>query len=358
MIYQPNELLSTPTPSSTNHTAYYSSPYSNYVLTNYDTPTSNNSYSPNTYSPVPNSSPAGLLSTPSQNAQTYAAYMTPTTTNTNSPASVSNTSSTHHHHQDYATPLHYTNLIAYSSPYPLMQIPAPQQHSPIQTTYLIDANNSSNYENYNNNNNNMNKENQKPNRGNRNGNKKYKNYNNNNNSKVSSKRINYHSNNNQNENCGDYIEQQQQQQQPQMQEQQQVYYHTEYIDSSPQPPQGYYYEQQIANESYIPCNDITNYSASPVPPAQNGQQQQQYNDYYQIDNNNCCEYQHDQMTQAQMMIDSAEEEKLACKICRGKKKCFCYFIKVGYHKFPSYVDFAEYQFRQWKSNMQKPNRRV
>lgn len=282
--------------------------------------------------------------------------MTPPTTNSNSPASVSNTSSTHHH-QDYATPLHYTNLIAYSSPYPLMQIPAPQQHSPIQTTYLIDSNNSNNYENYNNNNmNNMNKENQKPNRGNRNGNKKYKNYNNNNN-KISSKRINYHSNNNQNENCGDYIEQQQQQQQPQMQEQHQVYYHTEYIESSPQPPQGYYYEQQIANESYIPCNDISNYSTSPVPPVQNGQQHQ-YNDYYQMDNNNnCCEYQHD-LTPAQMMIDSAEEEKLACKICRGKKKCFCYFIKVGYHKFPSYVDFAEYQFRQWKSNMQKPNRRV
>ena len=340
--------------------ASYYSPYAKMVFTNYETP------SPNTYSPVPNSSPAALLATP--NSAAYAAYMTPISSN--SPASVANA--------EYVTPMQYSNFVTCSSPYPLIQVPA-AQHSPMPTTtYLIDANtplsmnnksydlnnnsqSSYNHNNNNNNNNNCNKENQRPNRGYKNNNKKYSKYNSNH--KSTPKRVNYQYAQNENCDCIEtQLQQPQQQQQPQAQQElQQVYF----LNNN---SQNYYYEATPiatssqssppgSNDSYIPtgmpCNDITNYLAASQLPALNvsyGMAPPSQNDYYQhIDNTT------DDSQDSITANDSTEDAKLACIICRGRKKCFCYFIKVGYHKFPSYVDYAEYHFKQWKT-MQKPRR--
>lgn len=48
-----------------------------------------------------------------------------------------------------------------------------------------------------------------------------------------------------------------------------------------------------------------------------------------------------------------ENEQLACYVCRGRRMCFCYFLKVRYYKFPSFLDLVDHQYKKWRSNMIK-----
>ena len=45
------------------------------------------------------------------------------------------------------------------------------------------------------------------------------------------------------------------------------------------------------------------------------------------------------------------DEQLACQICRGRRMCFCYFLKVRYYKFPSFFDLVDHQYKKWRSTM-------
>ena len=54
--------------------------------------------------------------------------------------------------------------------------------------------------------------------------------------------------------------------------------------------------------------------------------------------------------------DDEEKEQLACYICRGRRMCFCYFLKVRYYKFPSFLDLIDHQYKKWKSSVQKAKR--
>lgn len=51
--------------------------------------------------------------------------------------------------------------------------------------------------------------------------------------------------------------------------------------------------------------------------------------------------------------EEADKEQLACYVCRGRRMCFCYFLKVRYYKFPSFLDLVDYQYKKWKSTMKK-----
>jgi hypothetical protein len=48
-----------------------------------------------------------------------------------------------------------------------------------------------------------------------------------------------------------------------------------------------------------------------------------------------------------------EKEQLACYVCRGRRMCFCYFLKVRYYKFPSFLDLVDHQYKKWKSSVVK-----
>jgi len=47
------------------------------------------------------------------------------------------------------------------------------------------------------------------------------------------------------------------------------------------------------------------------------------------------------------------DENLACTVCRGRRMCFCYFLKVRYYKFPSFFDLVDHQYKKWRSNLAK-----
>jgi len=47
------------------------------------------------------------------------------------------------------------------------------------------------------------------------------------------------------------------------------------------------------------------------------------------------------------------DENLACTVCRGRRMCFCYFLKVRYYKFPSFFDLVDHQYKKWRSSMAK-----
>lgn len=44
-----------------------------------------------------------------------------------------------------------------------------------------------------------------------------------------------------------------------------------------------------------------------------------------------------------------DDEQLACQICRGRRMCFCYFLKVRYYKFPSFFDLVDHQYKKWRT---------
>lgn len=50
-------------------------------------------------------------------------------------------------------------------------------------------------------------------------------------------------------------------------------------------------------------------------------------------------------------LNNNQDEGVICNICRGRRKCFCYFIKVRYFKFPSYLDMVDYQYKNWRQNV-------
>ena len=52
-------------------------------------------------------------------------------------------------------------------------------------------------------------------------------------------------------------------------------------------------------------------------------------------------------------LDSENGEQLACYVCRGRRMCFCYFLKVRYYKFPSFFDLVDHQYKKWRSSMIK-----
>lgn len=45
------------------------------------------------------------------------------------------------------------------------------------------------------------------------------------------------------------------------------------------------------------------------------------------------------------------DENLACQVCRGRRMCFCYFLKVRYYKFPSFFDLVDHQYKKWRKIM-------
>jgi len=47
------------------------------------------------------------------------------------------------------------------------------------------------------------------------------------------------------------------------------------------------------------------------------------------------------------------DENLACTVCRGRRMCFCYFLKVRYYKFPSFFDLVDHQYKKWRSSLAK-----
>jgi hypothetical protein len=52
-------------------------------------------------------------------------------------------------------------------------------------------------------------------------------------------------------------------------------------------------------------------------------------------------------------LETQKEEQLACTICRGRRMCFCYFLKVKYYKFPSFFDLVDHQYKKWRSSVVK-----
>lgn len=49
------------------------------------------------------------------------------------------------------------------------------------------------------------------------------------------------------------------------------------------------------------------------------------------------------------------DENLACQTCRGRRMCFCYFLKVRYYKFPSFFDLVDHQYKKWRKTMASNN---
>lgn len=50
------------------------------------------------------------------------------------------------------------------------------------------------------------------------------------------------------------------------------------------------------------------------------------------------------------------DDQLACNVCRGRRMCFCYFLKVRYYKFPSFFDLVDHQYKKWRTSMMKPKK--
>lgn len=50
------------------------------------------------------------------------------------------------------------------------------------------------------------------------------------------------------------------------------------------------------------------------------------------------------------------DEQLACYTCRGRRMCFCYFLKVRYYKFPSFFDLVDHQYKKWRQSMNRSKR--
>jgi hypothetical protein len=59
---------------------------------------------------------------------------------------------------------------------------------------------------------------------------------------------------------------------------------------------------------------------------------------------------------SELDLEERETEQLACYTCRGRVMCFCYFIKIGYFKFPSFFDLVEYQYKKWRRMTQRQER--
>ena len=55
-------------------------------------------------------------------------------------------------------------------------------------------------------------------------------------------------------------------------------------------------------------------------------------------------------------LENENEEQLACYVCRGRRMCFCYFLKVRYYKFPSFFDLVDHQYKKWRQTMNKNKR--
>ena len=53
---------------------------------------------------------------------------------------------------------------------------------------------------------------------------------------------------------------------------------------------------------------------------------------------------------------SSSNEPLACYVCRGRRMCFCYFLKVRYYKFPSFLDLVDHQYKKWRHQAAKAGR--
>lgn len=49
------------------------------------------------------------------------------------------------------------------------------------------------------------------------------------------------------------------------------------------------------------------------------------------------------------------DENLACQVCRGRRMCFCYFLKVRYYKFPSFFDLVDHQYKKWRKSIAQNN---
>jgi hypothetical protein len=52
-------------------------------------------------------------------------------------------------------------------------------------------------------------------------------------------------------------------------------------------------------------------------------------------------------------LENENDEQLACYVCRGRRMCFCYFLKVRYYKFPSFFDLVDHQYKKWRQTMIK-----
>lgn len=57
-------------------------------------------------------------------------------------------------------------------------------------------------------------------------------------------------------------------------------------------------------------------------------------------------------------VNDDDNEQLACQVCRGRRMCFCYFLKVRYYKFPSFFDLVDHQYKKWRSNMLKTKKQM
>ena len=321
----------------------------------------------NIYSPVSSSNPANLLSPPNNNG--YLQYIR----SSNSPVGGPN---------DFPmTPMAQctTNLITCTSspsPYSTQYL----QHSPMQATYnmdtppssnnnsqtnisnLQDFNNISNISNNNNNNDyyNCNKENQRPNKSNRNNNNNY-------NKRFSKLNNNYtKSNKNMNLKQGDnsYMQNDVQMQENNQQGYNQMYQESSYycnppIQSTQSPALSNTTTtttttktplEQRVNDSYassnflnMPLIEPVNYQSSALPLTPLGYTPLVQPSAYHHDNIDVNDDYQDPMPPQN---NSSHDKNLACQTCRGRTKCFCYFIKVGYHQFPSYKDYQIHQYNQ------------
>ena len=77
------------------------------------------------------------------------------------------------------------------------------------------------------------------------------------------------------------------------------------------------------------------------------------NDYYE---NNPNDYDYDDNNNNNndsSHVSNDNDEMLACTICRGRRMCFCYFLKVRYYKFPSFFDLVDHQYKKWRASLAK-----
>lgn len=151
---------------------------------------------------------------------------------------------------------------------------------------------------------------------------------------------------------------------PDLYQQQQAAYHKQQADmyNNYYMEQMYYAQQQQQQLLLTPDQSVYGTNENSVDNEFNGTSDYYYNsasnEYYtcadnahQLDTPNVTspdDYDYDQGEN-----DAADSSQLACQICRGRRMCFCYFLKVGYYKFPSYVDLVDYHYKKWRTNAAK-----
>lgn len=133
------------------------------------------------------------------------------------------------------------------------------------------------------------------------------------------------------------------------------------LDESMYSPVGAYTEADESQQTFMSEQGMPVYPTSPYcdPNAMMGMPNSEaiLNAGYNYDALNGIESYGDDYGDAYDENGNGEDndENLACQVCRGRRMCFCYFLKVRYYKFPSFFDLVDHQYKKWRATMAKQN---